>query len=120
MRYKDFAVTGIASDVVLDSGLVSTEIETVRIEAILICVELYAGNHIEGWIGTKKFVDIIDYVFDTFDIAAADTPYPATAKIGRLPIEEDLPAGQSFKIGIRCGLTDTDIYGAYEYKIIGA
>lgn len=117
MRYQDYTVVGVANDTELDDGLVSTAVVPKTVEAILICVELYAANHIEGWIGTDKIIDIIDYVFDTFDIAGADTPYPATAKIGRLPIGEVIPIGQTFKIGIRCGGTDTDIYGAYEYKI---
>ncbi len=120
MRYKEFVVVGTASETVLDGGLTSTEVEPKRIVAILICVELYAGNHIEGWIGTNQIVGASDYVFDTFDESAADTPALSTTKINRLPIGEDIPVGEIFKIGIRCGLTDTDIYGAYEYEIIGA
>lgn len=117
MRYKDYAVVGLANDTVLDDGLTSTEVIPKTVKAILICVELYAANHIEGWIGTDKIIDIYDYVFDTFDIAAADTPYPATTKISRLPIDEVIPVGETFKIGVRCGVTDTDIYGAYEYEV---
>lgn len=120
MRYQEFAVVGLASDTVLDGGLTSTEVEPKRIEAVLICCELYAGNHIEGWIGTKQIVGVSDYIFDTFDESAADTPALSTTKITRLPIGEDLKVGETFKIGIRCALTDTDIYGAYEYTLTGA
>lgn len=119
MRYKEFTVVGIASDRVLDGGLVSTDVEPKRVEAVLISVELYAGNHIEGWIGTKQIVGAPDYVFDTFDDAAAGTTHPSTTKILRLPVGENIPVGETFKIGIRCGLTDTDIYGSYEYTLIG-
>lgn len=117
MRYQDFIVVGLANDTVLDGGLASTDVIPKTVKAILISVELYAANHIEGWIGTDKIIDVIDYVFDTFDIAAADTPYPSTTKLGRLPINEIIPVGETFKIGIRCGVTDTDIYGAYEYEV---
>ena len=117
MRYKDFSVTGDANDTVFDGGLTSTVVEPKKIRAILISVELYAGNHVEGWIGSQKIIDILDYVFNTHDVAAGDTPYPSTTKITRLPIEEDIEPGQTFVIGIRCGATDTDIFGAYEYEV---
>lgn len=120
MRYKEFKVTGVASETEYDGGLTSTEVEPKRLEAILICVELYAGNHIEGWLGTKQILGAPDYIFDTFNESAADTPAQSTTKIIRLQIGEDIPVGETFKIGIRCALTDTDIYGSYEYTIIGA
>ncbi len=117
MRYQDFTAVGVATKAKFDGGLVSTEVEPKRIEAILICVEKYAANHIEGWIGSNKIMDLYDYVLDTFDSAAAGTTYPSGTKMGRVPIGEDIPVGQTFKIGIRCGGTDTDIYGAYQYTI---
>lgn len=119
MRYKEFVVVGVASETELDEGLTSTEVEPKRIEAILISVELYAGNHIEGWLGAKQIIGTSDYIFDTLAETAADTMPYSTTKIIRLPIGEDIPVGETFKIGIRCGLTDTDIYGAYEYTITG-
>lgn len=120
MRYKEFAVTGVASERVLDDGLTSTDVEPKKIEAILMSVELYAGNHIEGWLGSMQILGGPDYIFDTFDDAVAGTTHPSTSKILRMPIGEDIPVGETFKIGIRCGLTDTDIYGSYEYTITGA
>jgi len=115
MFYKAFSVTGQNNKTVLDSGLISTVEVPKTIRAVLINVSAYQGNTVEGWIETNRILEIIDKVLNTEFVAAADTPYSSTTKIVRIPIEEPIPAGMIFKIGINSGATKTDISGAYEY-----
>jgi len=120
MKYKAFTVTGIASTLQSDGGLVSTIKEPKRIDAVLICVTAYESNIVEGWIGNEMVLEIRDNVLDTIeDLGAANFPY-STTKMGRIPIYIDLEVGESFKIGIRSGLVLSSIEGAYEWSVPGA
>lgn len=118
MYYKAFNVAGTINVTESDDGLVSLVEEPVRIRAILINFDTTEGNVLEGWIGTDRILEIYDYVFDTQELTGADTFPHSTAKIVRLPIEEDIPPGQIFKIAIRCGAVANDIFGAYEYETV--
>ena len=117
MYYKELHVTGVENTTTYDEGLVSTEIEPKRITAILINVSVHEGNVIEGWIGTNRIMAVYDYVFNTIECSAANVSPFATNRIGRLPIEQDIKPGQTFKIAIRCGIDFSVIHGAYEYEI---
>ena len=117
MFYQRFDVTGIINQTVLDAGLVSTVEEPKHIDAILIDVSAYEDNIIEGWIGNLRIMEVSDYVLGSRDLAAADTPFASTNKIVRLPVDQDINAGQIFKIGVRSGAVANDITGSYEYTI---
>lgn len=120
MYYKGFTVTGIANVTTLDGGLESTQVEPKRVLAILICVTAYESNVIEGWIGNKRVLEIYDNVLDTIeDLGAANFPY-STSKMGRVPVELDIPPGNTFKIGVNCGAVLSSIEGAYEWEPSGA
>jgi len=119
MKYKAFTVAGTINETELDGGLVSLTDAPVHIDAILINVDAYQGNIVEGWIGNERVLEIYDYVFDTADeTAGATAPYSST-KINRLPVDLDIPPGQAFKIGINSGAAASDIFGAYEYTPAG-
>lgn len=115
MYYKRFAVDGVANQTELDAGLVSLVIEKKHISAILISTTEYQNNVIEGWIGTERILEIPDLMIDTDDGLAQNAR--STNKMMRIPIEHDIPEGQIFKIGIRCGAAPTNIRGSYEYII---
>ena len=117
MFYQRFDVVGVVNTTVLDAGLVSTVEEPKHIDAILIDVSAYEDNIIEGWIGNLRIMEVSDYVLGSRDLAAADTPFASTNKIVRLPVDQDINAGQIFKIGVRSGASANDITGSYEYTI---
>ena len=118
MYYKELNVTGVVNVTTLDEGLPSLVKEPTRIIAILINLSAYEGNVIEGWIATERILAIYDYIFDTQDeTAGATAPYSAT-KISRVELNMDIPPGQLFKVGVRCGATANNIFGAYEYQKI--
>ncbi len=115
MFYKGFTVTAVANVTTLDDGLVSEVDNPVHVRAVLVNVATHEGNILEAWIGTKRVLEIYDYVLDTQEESAADTPPFSTTKIIRLPVELNVPPGQIFKIGMRCGAAGVVLTGAYEY-----
>ena len=118
MFYKAFLVEGTANVTELDDGLMSTVEVPVKVRAVIINCTVLLGNVIEGGIGTQRVLEIYDYCLDTREGAASDLPSYSTTKMGRIPIELDVPAGLAFKIGVRSGGTESDICGAYEYEEI--
>jgi len=115
MFYKAFHVNAAANVTTLDGGLVSEVAAPVRVVAVIINSDATEGNVIECWIGNKRVVEIYDYCLDTQEEAVGFTGFSVT-KIGRLPVGLEVPPGQTFKIGSRCGATGHHIYGAYEYE----
>ena len=120
MFYKGFNVTGVVNVTTLDGGLVSLVAVPVTIDAIIINTSATEGNVIEGWIGTERVLEIYDYCLDTQEESTATQAPLSATKIGRIPIQIDVPAGQIFKIGVRCGATANNLFGAYEYSRTGA
>ena len=116
MLYKSFDVTGVVNSETLDGGLVSLVKEQYKLVAILITVSIWAGNRLVGWVGTDRTLEVSDYVLDSMDAIA--TGPVAMTKINRLDVNEEIPKGEIFKIGILCGAVATDIHGAYVYEII--
>ncbi len=116
MFYKLFRVTGEANKTVFDDGLVSTVEEPKRIRAILINVERSLGNTVEGWIETTRILEIPDAVCSSNFSDVANLSYPSTNKIIRIPIEEDLKPGLTFKIALNCGANLSKLDGSYEYE----
>ncbi len=116
MFYKSFRITGLANKTVFDDGLVSTVEEPKRIRAIIIDVDSYHGNSIEGWIETTRILEIPDEVCSTSDYLIAASYFRPTVKMYRIPIDENIKAGMTFKIAINCGAVVTNIRGSYEYE----
>ncbi|MQY78104.1 MAG: hypothetical protein GH151_02750 [Bacteroidetes bacterium] len=116
MLYKSFRITGEANKTIFDSGLVSTVEEPKKIMAILINVSAYHNNTVEGWIETTRILEIPDDICNTSDTSGAITAVISTTKLIRIPIEEDLKPGMTFKIAINCGADISHIDGAYEYQ----
>jgi len=114
MYYKGFHVNALANVTTLDAGLMSPVDKPVHVNAVIINTDTTEGNVIECWIGTKKVCEIYDYCLDTQEEAVGFTGI-SVVKIGRLPIDIDIPAGQAFKVGSNCGAVGHHLYGAYEY-----
>lgn len=119
MNYQGFHVVGVANTTVLDGGLVSTQEEPKKLDAVLINTSVHLGNIIEGWIGNQRSLDIPDFLFDTRELNAATFASRSTSKILRLPVDLDIPVGQIYKIGVRSAGVGETIDGAYEYTIKG-
>ena len=106
---------GVANTTVLDAGLVSEVDNPVHLDAVLVNVSVTNGNVIEGWIGTKRILEVPDWLFDNRVALGAGNEFPSTTKMSRLPVDIDVPSGQIFKIGIRSAGVLSTVTGAYEY-----
>lgn len=120
MYYKAFTAVGVINTTVADAGLTSLVAEPVKVVAILINSSAQEGNMIEGWIGTDRVLEIYDYCLDSQELTGADTFPISTVKMGRVPVDLEIPAGQIFKIAIRSGGTASNIFGSYEYEKIAS
>lgn len=116
MYYKRFSVGGLDNVTVLDGGLVSLVEEKVHIDSIFIMTNDWQDNIIEGWIGNERVLELPDFIIMT-NTDLATNPRTTTQLI-EIPINMDIPAGQIFKIGIRCGAAPTNILGSYNYTKI--
>lgn len=115
MYYKEFHVAGTINTTEYDDGLMSPVDKPIHINAIILNTSAMEGNYIEGWIGTERVLEIVDYCVDTQEEATAFTGL-SVVKIGRLPVELDIDAGKIFKVAIRCGATASNLFGSYEYE----
>lgn len=115
--YQAFSITGVTNDTTYDGGLTSTEAEPKRLKAILVNVSDYQDNLVQVWLEREKLADVYDKIFNTDgDTGSTNTPY-STTKLIRLPVDRDIPVGQTAKVAIQCGGNATNIQGAYEYEI---
>ncbi|MBA7477075.1 hypothetical protein ES707_12473 [subsurface metagenome] len=117
MLYKAFIVTGLENKTVMDPGLISTVAEPKTILAVLVSVDQYQDNIVEGWIERERILEIPDRILDTHYKVGSDDAYQSTTKIIRIPIDEPILPGMIFMIGIKCAGTPSVLTGCYEYKI---
>jgi|TARA_Y100000310_G_C20573484_1_gene759259 hypothetical protein len=117
-RTQALTAAGSANGTVLDGGITSTEDEKIHLLGVYVSVDQLAGNTIEGWIGQTRHVEIYDYNLRSH-AASGSNQYPDVTATHYLPIDRPLEVGKTFKLGMKCGGTATDIFGAYEFEVVG-
>jgi len=118
--FQLFRVTGEADQIKYDDGLKSTEAEKKTLIAIHIELAAYAAtddNDIQGYQERAKIFDLPEKLFNT-ETANATAPTNKRAKMGVIPVGMEIPAGEAFKVAIKCANTLNSIRGAYEYEIV--
>lgn len=118
--FQLFRVTGVAYQIEYDDGLKSTDAEKKRLVAIHIELAAYAptdDNDIQGYLERAK---IFDFPEKLFNVEEANNVGPANirAKMGVIPVDMEIPAGEAFKVAIKCAATLNSMRGAYEYEIV--
>ena len=118
--YQSFRVTGVANSIQYDDGLKSTEAEPKRLVSILCQADAYPGSDdvdIQGYHERAKVIDIPIQLFSQVD--ATDTTDAAGGKrMIEIPVDLDIPVGETFKMAIKCAANAVNIRGAYKYEII--
>lgn len=121
MKYFQlFSFDGGANQIKYDDGLKSTETEKKRLIAIHVELEKYAGNEacsIQGWHERAKIFEFPEKLFAT-ELKTAITMSAAGDKMRSIPVDLDIPVGETFKIAISCAAIAIAIRGVYEYEII--
>jgi len=118
--FQLFRVTGAANVITYDDGLKSTEVEKKRLVAVHVELTQYADtddNEIQGYHERAKIFDLPERLFNT-EALGISVPANVRAKRDHVPVDLDIPVGESFKIAIKCASQPSNIRGAYEYEII--
>lgn len=113
-------ITGGANTITYDDGLKSTEAEKKRLLAVHIELTQYADtddNEIQGYHERAKVFDLPERLFNT-EALAISVPANVRAKRDQVPVDLDIPVGESFKVAIKCASQPSNIRGAYEYEMI--
>jgi len=121
MKYFQlFRITGLANNIQYDDGLKSTAAELKRLVAIHAQVSEYSrtnDNDFHGYHERAKVFEFPDLLLPTQKTTDA-TEVGDTPRSLRIPVDIDLPAGETFKAAIKCAATARDVRGVYEYEII--
>lgn len=121
MKYfQSFRITGAANGITYDAGLKSTAAEPKRLNAIHVQMDAHAGtddNDVQGYHERAKVFDIPEKLFPSEDVAdnKSDVPEPRSKPV---PVDLDIPVGETFKVAIKCAATAVNLRGAYEYEMI--
>lgn len=118
--FQMFRVTGAANTITYDDGLKSTETEKKNLVAIHIELAAYAAtddNDIQGWQERAKIFEFPEKLFNA-EVANATAPANTRPKMGLIPVDLEIPVGETFKIAIKCAATLNSMRGAYEYEIV--
>lgn len=121
MKYfQSFRITGVANTITYDAGLKSTEAEPKRLIAVHAQMDLHAGtddNEFQGYHERSKVFEFPHKMIP--DQLTADTTMDAALpRFLTIPVDIDLPAGETFKAAIKCAATLAKVRGVYEYEII--
>jgi len=118
--FQSVRITGVTNKTTYDDGLKSTEVEKKRLKAVHLELSAHAGtddNDVQGWHERSKVFDVPEKTLPTETAAALAAP-AAGDKTRTIPVDLDIPAGEAFKVAIKCAATAVDVRGTYEYEII--
>lgn len=116
--FQEFSVTGSANTTVWDDGISSTEAEKKKLVSIIISVSDYKGNLVRVIKEREDIAKIYDYVLNTHANTGGTSTLYSTHKLIEIPVDIEIPVGQTIQIGIQSGATATNIFGAYKYEIV--
>lgn len=118
-HFQLFRVTGVANATTLDPGLNSTEAEKKRLIAVHLQCDKFAAtddNDIVGFWERSKQFDFPEKLFAT-ELYSNVAQTADGGKMHEIPVDLDIPIGETFKVGIKCAATAVNIRGAYEFEI---
>lgn len=115
---KEFTITGVANTTTEDTGLTSTEAETKRLVGMRLFVSGQIGNIIKGHLEREKILGLYDYHIDTDESSGSANVQKSVGKEQYFEINQDIPLGKTFKVGITCGATAKNVFGSYDYELV--
>lgn len=122
MKYFQlFRVTGVANTITYDDGLKSTEAEPKRLLAVHVQMDAWAAtddNDIQGWREREKIFEFPEKLFPS-ELSSKTASTIAEPRTKTIPVDLDIPVGETFKLALKCAATLTKVRGVYEYELIG-
>lgn len=113
-------ITGGANAIKYDDGLKSTTAEPKRLIACHIQLDSYSAtddNEVQGYHERAKVFDIPDKMFPS-KATNQQTAILSEPMSKSIPVDLDIPAGESFKVALKCAASARALRGMYEYEII--
>jgi len=121
MKYfQSFRITGVANTITYDDGLKSTAAEKKKLIAIHVQMDKHAGtddNDVQGYHERAKVFDIPEKLFPSL-LTNATASRLSAPELKAVPVDLDIPVGETFKIAVKCAATLCNVRGAYEYEMI--
>ena len=115
-----FRITGVANAITYDGGLKSTVAEPKRLRAIHMQMDANStldDNEFQGYHERAKVFDVPDKLINT--VGKAEFPVLQRCELmSKIPVDIDIPAGETFKAAVKCSATAVNARGIYEYEII--
>ncbi len=121
MKYFQlFRITGAANGIKYDDGLKSTEAEPKRLIFCHIQMDAYAAtddNEVQGYHERAKVFEFPEKLFPSMP-AVFQASTLSEPRSRAIPVDLDIPVGETFKVALKCSASLTALRGAYEYEII--
>jgi len=115
-RYEAFEITGVANKTAWAPALAGTEGVPKKLLGLLLFVTGQVGNIIQLDRERKTLLSLYDYHIDTDEQNANTNTVKSAAKMSWIDCEADVGVGTKVTVGIACGATNKDVYGAYVYE----
>lgn len=115
---KKFAITGVANKVTFDDGLESSKENPKRLLSVIVQVDCYRDNDVQGWWEREKILELLDKHLDTTEESTSNKHPKSMNRLNEIEVGYDIPVGSTFMMALSCGATTNNLHGAYRYEII--
>lgn len=116
--FLPFTITGEANKVIFAKGLSSTSENPKRLVSILVQVDGYTENEVQGYLEREKIFGIPDSLIDTVEEGATDKISKSFNRLNEIEVGVDMPVGSMFEAALQCFANPKNLKGAYRYEII--
>lgn len=121
MKYFQlFRIDGTANAIKYDDGLKSSETEKKRLTKIMLQSNAQSAtddNDVQGYHERAKVFEFPEKLVPT-QVSTSTTQVLAAQSWLDIPVDLDIPVGESFKVALKCAATATKLRGVYEYEMI--
>ncbi|GAH92951.1 unnamed protein product [marine sediment metagenome] len=121
MKYFQlFRITGAANTITYDDGLKSTEAEPKRLIACHIQMDGHSDtddNDVQGYHERAKVFEFPEKMFPSYATSLRQSRL-AEPTSKPIPVDLDIPVGETFKVAFKCAANLGNLRGVYEYEII--
>lgn len=115
--FQKIAITGVINVTTYDDGLQSSKENPKRLLSILVQVDAYQDNDLQGWAERERIFEIPDKLIDCPEEGSSNVTSKSFNRLNEIEVGQDLPAGTTFKLALKCGATANNLVGAYRYEI---
>lgn len=116
VRFDKIKITGVANIATYDDGLSSSEAQPKTLKSVIVQVDAYKGNVLQGWLDKDKVFELYDYNLDTQEEGSSQKTGKSMNRLNEIEVGVKIPVGSKFLIALECGASTNDFYGAYRWE----